>query len=220
MLTLLFFLLRFLVFFPAVVFLYYAIPHKYRWTLLLAASYYFYMSWEPAYVILLAISTLSSYLFARGIGNARSANHKKLFLWLTAGVNLVILFVFKYFNFFKDTLDGLMDSLGLSNPLPVLKVLLPVGISFYTFQVLSYIIDVYRGDKKPEKHLGIYAAYVSFFPQLVAGPIERSTHFIPQFFEKHRFRFDQCTDGLRLMVWGFFKKLLIADNLAYVVDRI
>lgn len=200
--------------------MYYVFPHKLRWVLLSAASYYFYMSWEPAYVILLAVSTLSSYLFARGMGSTPSSKRKKLYLWLTVGVNLGILLVFKYFNFFRETMDRVLHSLGFSNPLPVLNVLLPVGISFYTFQVLSYIIDVYRGDKEPEKHPGIYAAYVSFFPQLVAGPIERSTRFLPQFFEKHRFRFDLFADGMRLLIWGFFKKLLIADNLGRVVDTV
>jgi D-alanyl-lipoteichoic acid acyltransferase DltB (MBOAT superfamily) len=134
--------------------------------------------------------------------------------------NLLLLIVFKYFDFLNGTLRNISDYFNIFYGVPDLNLLLPVGISFYTFQSLSYIIDVYRGDKEPERHIGIYALYVSFFPQLVAGPIERSTRLLPQFYKKHEFNYQRAISGLRLICWGFFKKLVIADRLAVIVDNI
>ncbi|MDP8210017.1 MAG: MBOAT family O-acyltransferase [Candidatus Stygibacter australis] len=154
------------------------------------------------------------------IEDASDEKIKKRYLILSLCVNLGLLFFFKYFNFFGNSLNNLFSSINLSATVPELKVLLPIGISFYTFQTLSYTIDVYKGRKSAERHLGIFAVYVSFFPQLVAGPIERSTHLMPQFKEVHEFKYRNVSDGLKLMLWGFFKKLVIADRAAILVNTI
>ncbi|CAN5908465.1 hypothetical protein BH23GEM7_BH23GEM7_20090 [soil metagenome] len=212
--------LQFLFFFPVVVALYFATPHRFRWTLLLAASYYFYACWKPEYLLLIIASTLVDYGAALGMGAAATQARRKAFLALSLGSNLGLLFAFKYFNFFNESARALFDQFNLFYGVPAFDVLLPVGISFYTFQTLSYTIDVYRGQREPERHLGIFALYVSFFPQLVAGPIERSTRLLPQFFEKHEFSADRVSSGLRLILWGFFKKIVIADRLAIYVNEV
>jgi len=211
--------LQFLIFFPIVIFLYFSIPHKYRWILLLISSYYFYMCWKPEYVILIIISTLIDYFSGQQIYKAVSKSKKKLFLCLSLFTNLGLLAAFKYFNFFSDSVRMVLEHYSVDFSAPMLSVLLPVGISFYTFQTLSYTIDIYRGEIKPQKHLGIFAVYVSFFPQLVAGPIERAKNLLPQFFEKHNFDYKRVTDGLKLMLWGFFKKVVIADGVAMAVNK-
>jgi D-alanyl-lipoteichoic acid acyltransferase DltB (MBOAT superfamily) len=176
------------------------------------------MSWKAEYVILIMISTIIDYIAGLQIHNSTAQWRRKLFLCLSIATNLGLLFAFKYFNFFSDSLRVILQQASIQlNPI-TLKVLLPVGISFYTFQTLSYTIDVYRGKIKPETHLGIFAVYVSYFPQLVAGPIERAKNLLPQFFEKHFFEYKRVTDGLKLMLWGFFKKLVIADKLALIVN--
>jgi alginate O-acetyltransferase complex protein AlgI len=212
--------LAFLVFFPVVVALYFATPYRLRWILLLAASYYFYASWKPEYLLLIIFSTLVDYGAALGMGAARSQARRTAFLVLSLCSNLGLLFAFKYFNFFNEATREVFDRLNIFYGVPAFEVLLPVGISFYTFQTLSYSIDVYRGRQQPERHLGIFALYVSFFPQLVAGPIERSTRLLPQFFERHGFDAARVTSGLRLMMWGFFKKVVIADRLAIYVNAV
>jgi D-alanyl-lipoteichoic acid acyltransferase DltB (MBOAT superfamily) len=189
--------------------------------LLLAASYYFYMCWRAEYLILIIISTLIDYVSALQMGkHPLKSWARKKYLILSLVANLGLLFMFKYFDFFSSSMRAVFDSLNMFYNIPAFDVLLPVGISFYTFQTLSYSIDVYRGKKDPESHLGIFALYVSFFPQLVAGPIERSTRLLPQFFEKHDFDYERVTNGLKLMVWGFFKKVVIADRLAVVVNQV
>ena len=166
------------------------------------------------------ISTLVDYIVGLQIYKTKEEKKKKILLGISLFVNLGLLFVFKYFNFFNDSFRLILQQFSIQlNPM-TLKVLLPVGISFYTFQTLSYTIDIYRGKIKPERHLGIFAVYVSFFPQLVAGPIERAKNLLPQFFEKHYFRYKDTVDGLRLMLWGFFKKIVIADRLAIIVNSI
>lgn len=210
----------FIIFFPIVVALYFSMPYKYRWMLLLAASYYFYMSWKPEYIILIIISTLIDFFSGYMMGKTDIKSKRKKYLVLSLFSNLGLLFGFKYFNFFNDSIRNVFNSFNIFYDSPVFHLLLPVGISFYTFQTLSYTIDVYRGEKKPEKHLGIFAVYVSFFPQLVAGPIERSQSLLPQFYEKHNFDFEQVTNGLKLMLWGFFKKIVIADRLAVYVNEV
>ena len=212
--------IQYLIFFPIVVGLYFAIPHRYRWVLLLGASYYFYMSWKPEYIILIIISTLIDYYAGLQMGRTADKAKRKRFLILSLLSNLGILFGFKYFNFFNDSLRTIFNQFNIFYNVPAFEVLLPVGISFYTFQTLSYSIDVYRGQKKPETHLGIFALYVAFFPQLVAGPIERSTQLLPQFYKQYEFDYQRVTDGLKLMAWGFFKKIVIADRLAVVVDTV
>jgi D-alanyl-lipoteichoic acid acyltransferase DltB (MBOAT superfamily) len=212
--------LEYLIFLPVVVALYFALPHRFRWMLLLGASYFFYMCWKAEYALLILLSTLVDYWAALRMGTTEQRRKRRTYLVISLIVNLGLLFSFKYFNFVSDSLQGLVGSFELSRDLPMLNVLLPVGISFYTFQTLSYTIDVYRGVREPEHHFGIFAVYVSFFPQLVAGPIERSTRLLPQFLEKHRFEYDRVIDGLRLMLWGFFKKIVIADRLAVYVNEV
>ncbi len=213
--------LAFLIFFPTVVMLYFSLPHRARWILLLAASYFFYMSWRPAYAALIFLTTLVSW--GSALAMERPATGPRRRRWLLVGtlaVNLGILFLFKYFNFFSREVGHLLGTLGLIGSVPTVKLLLPIGISFYTFQSLSYTVDVYRGRREAEPHLGIFALYVSFFPQLVAGPIERSDRLLPQFHEVHSFDYARVTDGLKLMAWGFFKKLIIADRLAIYVNMV
>lgn len=210
--------LQFVYFFPIVVVLYFGLPQRFRWALLLAASYYFYMSWRLEYVGLITLSTLIAYWTAIRMEDAQNDKSKRLFLTISAVSNLGILFAFKYLNFFSDSIRQLFGAFSIAIDTPVLNVLLPVGISFYTFQVVSYSIDVYRGERTAERHLGIFALFVSFFPQLVAGPIERSNHLLPQFFEKHEFDYDRVTSGVALMFWGMFKKVVIADRLAATVN--
>ena len=209
----------FLVFFPLVVIIYFSIrSNKWRNLFLLAASYYFYMCWKPVYVLLLLTSTAVTYLAALGI--EKYGKRKKTFLVSSLVVNLAILFFFKYFNWAAESVAGLFGAFGLRMSVPEFNVLLPVGISFYIFQALGYSIDVYRGTTKAEKNFFVYALFVSFFPQLVAGPIERSTNLLRQFYEKHRFDGERAIRGIQLMLWGFFLKLVVADNLAYYVNLV
>jgi alginate O-acetyltransferase complex protein AlgI len=210
--------LDFLVFFPIVVMVYFALPFRFRWLFLLAASYYFYACWEPGYLLLIVASTLVDYIAGLGMGSTDNMRVRRRYLLMSLFCNFGLLFTFKYFNFFASNFEFLFDFYKL--PRPVLRVLLPVGISFYTFQTLSYTIDVYRGERKPEKHLGYFALYVSFFPQLVAGPIERSTRLLPQFFVKHAFDYDRMRSGVLLMMVGFFKKLVIADRFSVYVNDV
>lgn len=211
---------HFLFFFPIVVFLYFLLSPKYRWILLLAASYYFYMSWNPTYLILILTSTVITYLSGIFIYNTNSKRKKKTYLIGSLLSNLSILFMFKYFNFTVESINIIFSFMKFNSQIPNLRFLLPVGISFYTFQALSYSMDVYRGKIAAEKHFGIYALYVSFFPQLVAGPIERSDRLLPQFKKTFLFDYDRITSGLKLMLWGYFKKLVIAERLAIVVNTV
>ena len=212
--------IEFVIFFPIVVGLYFAIPYRYRWGLLLIASYYFYMCWKAEYIILIVVSTVSAYCAAILIEKQKEPSKKKIYLIFSVSINLGLLFLFKYFNFFNDSLSALFNRFNLLYDVPAFKVLLPVGISFYTFQIIGYSIDVYRGENKPEKHLGIFALYVAFFPQLVAGPIERCARLLPQFYKKYEFDYQRVTDGLKLMAWGMFKKVVIADRLAPLVSQV
>lgn len=209
----------FLAFFPVVCIIYYALPRlKWRNLFLLAASYYFYMNWEPVYALLLLASTGITYFAALGVG--KYEKHKKAILTIGIVLNLLILFFFKYFNFAAENISKMMGWIGVSMHVPEFKVLLPVGISFYIFQALGYMIDVYREDVKPEKDFFTYALFVSFFPQLVAGPIERSTNLLQQFYEKHKFEAENAIRGITLMLWGYFLKLVVADRCAIYVDSI
>jgi len=178
------------------------------------------MSWKPEYLILIIVSTLIDYFAAIQMSKQTVPSRRKIYLILSLFVNLGLLFGFKYFNFFSDSLRTIFDHFNIFYNVHTFKVLLPVGISFYTFQTLSYTIDVYRGKRGPEKHLGIFALYVAFFPQLVAGPIERSTRLLPQLVKKYNFDYDRITDGLKLMLWGFFKKVVIADRVAVIVNQV
>ena len=213
----------FLIFFPAVVLVYGCIPVKWRAAWLLAASYYFYMSWNAGYAALIALSTVTTWLCGLLIGRSSDKNRRRAALLPVIAVNLGILFFFKYFGFAVDTLNGI---LGLFHASPVtasLNVLLPVGISFYTFQALGYTFDVYKGTTKPEKNLLRYALFVSFFPQLVAGPIERSGMLLRQIDHVEEIRFwqyDRIVHGLITMCWGLFMKMVIADRIAMIADTV
>ncbi|MFW5795034.1 MAG: MBOAT family O-acyltransferase [Bacillota bacterium] len=212
--------LQFIIFFIIVITAYFILKSKYRWILLLAASYYFYMSWNPAYIILIILSTVIDYYASLKMGEVEKKSQRRKYLILSLLVNLGLLFFFKYYNFFNNSFTTVLRNFNLSIGLPNFEFLLPVGISFYTFQTLSYTIDVYRGDKEPEKHFGIFALYVSFFPQLVAGPIERSTRLLPQFKKEFEFNSSRVTSGLQLMLWGYFKKVVVADRLALYVNGV
>jgi len=212
--------IQFLIFFPVVMMLYFITPFKIRWILLLIASYYFYMCWKVDYIVLIIISTLIDYICSNQMAKLESKKTRKKWLLISIFSNLGILFGFKYFNFFSENIQTLFNQYNVFYEIPIFNVLLPVGISFYTFQTLSYSIDVYNGKTPAQKHLGVFAVYVSFFPQLVAGPIERSNHLLPQFFKEHKFSYDRVKSGLQKMLWGFFKKIVIADNLAILVDGV
>jgi alginate O-acetyltransferase complex protein AlgI len=212
--------LQFLVFFPAVVAIYFLLPQKRRWMFLLASSYYFYMCWKPEYIVLIAASTLIDYFAGLRMGQESVKSKRRKYLILSICTNFGLLFAFKYFNFFSDSARVILQQFNVLYDTPVLNVLLPVGISFYTFQTLSYSISVYRGVHPPERHLGIFALYVSFFPQLVAGPIERSENLLPQFTRTHRFEYERVRAGLQLAAWGLFKKVVIADRAAIIVNTV
>ncbi len=188
--------------------------------MLLLASYYFYMSWKVEYVFLIIISTLIDYFCGIFMDKLPDKKSKFPFLLLSLFSNLGLLFFFKYFNFASENLNLLFANIGLNQHITLMNFLLPVGISFYTFQTLSYSIDVFYGRQKAEKHLGYFALYVSFFPQLVAGPIERFSRLTPQLKAKHSFSYDNLANGLRLILYGLFIKMVIADNLATIVDEV
>jgi D-alanyl-lipoteichoic acid acyltransferase DltB (MBOAT superfamily) len=213
---------EFLVFFVVAVAAYFATPFKYRWVFLLAASYFFYIYWNTRLIFLILASTIIDYGVARFIAATPPEQRRRRTLWLLLSLvsNLGILFTFKYYNFFVFSANDTLMALGFDSALEELNVLLPVGISFYTFQSLSYTIDVYRGDHDAEKHFGIFALYIAFFPQLVAGPIERASNMLAQFREQHDFDYERVVIGLRIALWGFFKKVVIADRLAPYVNSV
>lgn len=220
--------IQFLIFFPIVTLIYFLIPHKIRYIWLLISSYYFYMCWNPKYALLIATSTVITWVSGILIDQSnqltknkkQQAYEKKLWVALSFISNLAILFFFKYFDFALNNLNAVLAQLHLELIQPGFDVILPVGISFYTFQALSYTMDVYRGEIYAEKNIFKYALFVSFFPQLVAGPIERSKNLLIQFNEKHDFDYERVKNGLLLMLWGFFMKLVIADRVAMLVDQV
>jgi len=210
--------LHYLIFFPSVVVAYFILPHKYRWILLLSASLYFYMVWRPEYIILIIISVLFTYLGANKIAKITDSITKKRLLVILLVFHTFLLGFFKYFNFFNKEFVTLSEKFGWSHSLSNHKLLLPLGISFYTFQAMAYLIDVYRKKVKPEKNYFRLLLYIIFFPQLVAGPIERASHLLHQFYEKHLFDYERVTNGIKLIGWGLFKKLVIADRAAIFVN--
>jgi alginate O-acetyltransferase complex protein AlgI len=211
---------RFAAFFPAVVVLYTLCPRRWRWLLLLIASYLFYMAWEPGYVVLLWLSTIADYCAAFLVARQPAGLRRRAGLVISLAVNLGLLFFFKYYNFFSGSLHELLALAGWTVRLPGSEFLLPVGISFYTFQTLGYTIDVYRGTREPERHFGRFALYVAFFPQLVAGPIERASRLLPQFETLEAPRYENLRAGLQLMLWGMIKKVVMADRFAQIVDYV
>ena len=195
-------------------------PHRYRWIILLVASYYFYMSWNVNYVFLIFFTTLVSYVTAILIDREERHFIRKIYLIISLVASLGVLFFYKYFNFFGSSINDMLEYSGSNLRVPYLSILLPVGISFYTFQTLSYTIDVYKGEKDIEKHFGIYALYVSFFPQLVAGPIERSLRLLPQFHSKHFLNLNNFIEGTKWIIIGYFMKLVVADRLSLYVNAV
>ena len=211
---------QFLFFFPLVTLLYFLLPHRFRWLLLLIASCVFYMAFIPIYILILFFTIVIDYIAGIMI-ERESGKKRRLFLIVSIVANVGVLGFFKYYNFFTDNVNGLLALLHITtHSVPLLNIILPIGLSFHTFQAMSYTIEVYRGNQKAERHFGIYALYVMFYPQLVAGPIERPQNMIYQFKEKHEFSAHNLMDGFRLMLWGFFKKLVIADRLALYVTLI
>lgn len=188
--------------------------------MLLFASYYFYMCWQPVYALLILFSTVTTWAGARIIGSSSGTSRRKAVLTGVLTVNFAILFCYKYLGFFGGEIIGLMRRLGLAISVPEFDILLPVGISFYTFQAVGYIVDVWRHTIKPEKSLATYALFVSFFPQLVAGPIERARNLLPQFHTHHIFSSRALIKGLEMMALGYFMKLCIAENVAPYVNAV
>ena len=200
--------------------LYYLIPHRYRWILLLTASCVFYMWFVPKYILILLVTILID--FAAGLLMERDAGSpKKKKRWMVISIvsTLLVLFIFKYLGFLNDNFVKLCQALGL-NVHTTVKLILPIGLSFHTFQSMSYVIEVYRGHQKAERHLGYYALYVMFFPQLVTGPIERPGNLLRQLHEEKPFQYDNLVRGLRLIIFGFFIKMVVADNLGVYVDEV
>lgn len=212
--------LKFLVFFPLVLIIYFLLKPRYRNLFLLLASYFFYLNWQPIYVVLILVSTIVTWLCGLFIENSGNAERKKLYLTISLIINFSILFFYKYFNFINEIVFDFLDSFGIRYEMVNFDVLLPVGISFYTFQAVGYTIDVYRGNLKPEKNLIDYSLFVSFFPQLVAGPIERAKNILPQFKEIKIFSWENFYKGIKLMLWGYFLKLVLADRLGIYVDAV
>ena len=211
--------LNFLIFFPVVTTIYFILPHKFRWLLLLLASCYFYMSFVPVFILILAFTITVDY-FAGMYIEAAVGKRKKQLLIASIIANVGVLFIFKYFNFANQNIAELAHFLDWNYTLEGLSLILPIGLSFHTFQSLSYTIEVYRGRQKAERKFGIFALYVMFYPQLVAGPIERPQNLLHQFYIKHELDWQRIGSGLELMLYGFFKKLFIADNLAPFVNQV
>jgi len=211
--------IEFVIFFVVVTTLYFSLPYNRRWLLLLISSCYFYMAFIPIYILILGFTIVVDYFAGIYIENAKG-KRRKLLLITSLVANIGVLAVFKYWNFIVDNLSYLLKGFALDNPLPHLSILLPIGLSFHTFQAMSYTIEVYRGHQKAERNFGIYSLYVMFYPQLVAGPIERPQNLLHQFRERFDFDYDRVVSGLRLMLWGFVKKIVIADRLALYVDAV
>ena len=210
------------VFLPIVFMLYWFVTKKlkYQNILLLISSYFFYACWDYRFLFLLMFSTFLDYFTGLKMYEARNAAGKKFWFWLSVGINLGFLGVFKYYNFFEKSFAELLMHFGIRTSFWTLKVILPVGISFYTFHGLSYVIDIYKTRIKPVKNFVEYSVFVSFFPLLVAGPIERATHLLPQIQQPRHFHYAKAVDGLKQILWGLFKKMVIADNCGRYADII
>lgn len=212
--------LEFLIFLPVVVILYWVLPHKVRWAMLLIASYVFYMSWNIWLIALIMITTVTAYGFAIAIENTQSKRLKKLFLAITLIICLGLLVFFKYINFILESAVGVIRLFGGTPDDVILNVILPVGISFYTFQTLSYVVEVYWGKFKAERHFGYFALYVAYFPQLVAGPIEKPQTLLPQLREEHTLSEEDLFASAKWLLSGFFRKCVIADFCGIFVDKV
>jgi D-alanyl-lipoteichoic acid acyltransferase DltB (MBOAT superfamily) len=211
---------QFALFFALSAILFFAVPQRLRWIFLLAASYYFYMSWKIQFGAILLGCTLVTYLAALRMSRLAEPSAKKKYVWVCVAATVGTLFLLKYYNFFSRSLNDLLQTWNVAGQAPILNLLLPVGISFYFFQSLGYVIDVYRGRIPAESHLGRYALFVAFWPQLLAGPIGRAPQLLPQLRQPPRFDDTRVVEGLRLMLWGLFKKAVVADTLAGYVNTV
>jgi D-alanyl-lipoteichoic acid acyltransferase DltB (MBOAT superfamily) len=215
--------LNFAIFLPIVFFIYWFATKgnlKLQNILLLISSYFFYACWDWRFLFLLIFSTLLDYYTGIKMSDAKNQKSKRFWFWLSISINLGFLGIFKYYNFFAESFATALDNIGLSVNPWTLKIILPVGISFYTFHGLSYVIDIYKDRIKAEKNFIDYSVFVSFFPLLVAGPIERATHLLPQIQKKRTFDYSKAVDGLRQILWGLFKKVVIADQCAEYANQI
>ena len=212
--------IEFIYFFILITSLFFILPHKVRWILLLAASCFFYMYFKPVYILILGFTIIIDYCAGIYIEKEKDLKKKKQFLIASLVSNIGVLAVFKYYNFLNDNISSLTNYFNVENPIPYLNILLPIGLSFHTFQAMSYTFEVYYGRQKAEKHFGIYSLYVMFYPQLVAGPIERPQNILPQLHENKNFNFDNVVTGLNLIAFGLFKKVVVADRLAIYVNQV
>ena len=212
--------LHYLFFLSVVFVLYFLLPAKQRWKLLLAASVYFYCTFDIKFLVLIAFSIFSSFFLAIKSEETPDESKKKLYLHLAIWSSALILCIFKYYNFFAESATDLFASMGMHVSPMLIKIGLPIGLSFYTFQVIGYSLDVYYGVSKAERKLGIYSLYILFFPKLIAGPIEQSQNLLPQLHREHDFDYNRITSGIKLIAWGLFKKVCIADRLAVFVDMV
>jgi len=208
--------LQFAVFFPIVCGLFWTLPQRFRWLLLLVSSYYFYMCWRPEYALVLVLITAIDFGVGIALARATEPKTRRLILLTSLAANLGILFFFKYYDFAARSLNSLTATVVV----PELAMVLPIGLSFHTFQSMGYTVDVYRRKVEPERDWGTFATFIVFFPQLVAGPIERAGDLLPQLRHYENFDYGRVTNGLKLMAWGLFKKMVIADRLARLVDPI
>jgi alginate O-acetyltransferase complex protein AlgI len=211
---------NFLLFFPLLTLVYFIAPAKYRWLILLTGSYFFYINMNPVYALLLAGITLSTYLFARLIDKTDAESKKKAYMIVNVIIILLPLFFFKYFGAVNDGVFALLTKFNIKWPLPHIELLLPVGISFYTFMAIGYTIDVYNEEIEAEKNIGILALFISFFPLILSGPIERAKNMLPQFKTKKEFDYNRLGKGLKLMLWGYFMKLVVADRLGIYINPV
>ncbi len=214
--------ITFLIFLPIVFAIYWSLHRQLRWQniFVVIASYVFYGWWDWRFLVLIAFTTVCSYISGLLIENAHSRRWSRTYMWLNISINVAILCLFKYFDFFAANFAAMLAAVGIHTDAVTLHLVLPVGISFYTFQALSYSIDVYRGKISATHDPIAFFAFISFFPQLVAGPIERATNILPQFSRQRKFDYKMAVSGLQLMLWGFFKKMVIADNVAPYVDSV
>jgi alginate O-acetyltransferase complex protein AlgI len=212
--------IEFAFFFPFVTLLFFLLPHRFRWFLLLTASCFFYMYFKPVYILILGFTIVIDYYAGILIAREQNKRKRKWLLLMSIFANVGVLVVFKYYNFIAINLNEAFSLFHENKQIPLLNILLPIGLSFHTFQAMSYTIEVYRGKQTPEKHFGIYALYVMFYPQLVAGPIERPQNILHQFHEKKWFDYENMRRGLILIAWGLIKKVVIADRLALFVNQV
>jgi alginate O-acetyltransferase complex protein AlgI len=210
----------FVIFFSLVTTIFFLLPHRFRWMWLLAASCFFYMRWNASYIILLFISAGIDYFCAIYVDTHDDPKKRRWALGVSMAVNVTMIFTFKYWSFFHHSMKAMLGLVGFVYEVPDLDVILPVGISFYTFQAMSYTVDVFRKEMKPERHIGRYLLFITFFPHLVAGPIMRAPKLLPQFLPEKFWDWPRAANGLQLMMWGLFKKVVIGDRLALYVDAV